>query len=65
MMGKNKFIMLITTGAIMELARWSKRARTSMMAVMVIRPRGEDEVEKAAEDETASLPITVLVVVVL
>ena len=49
----------------MELARWSKRARTSMMAVMVIRPRGEDEVEKAAEDETASLPITVLVVVVL
>jgi len=48
-------IMLIATGA-MELARWSKRARASMTAVIVIRPRGHGYVEKAADDETASYP---------
>jgi hypothetical protein len=45
--------MLITTGA-MKLARRSKRARTSMTAVIVIRPRDDGDVEKAAGDETAS-----------
>jgi hypothetical protein len=44
---------------VMKLARQSKRTRrmrTSMTAVMVIRPRGEGDVEKAAVDETASYP---------
>jgi hypothetical protein len=65
---KNTVIMLKTTGPMMELARWSKRARTSMTAVIVIRPRGDGDVEEAADDETASvllatnLPIIVLVV---
>ena len=46
-------------------------ARRSMVAVMVIRPRGDGDVEEAAGDETASimlatnLPITVIVVVAL
>jgi len=38
----------------MELARWPKRARTSTTTVMVIRPRGDGDVEKAVDDETAS-----------
>jgi hypothetical protein len=56
-MKKNKVIMLITTArGAMKLARRSKRTRRarSMTAVIVIRSRGEGDVEKAADDETAS-----------